>query len=92
MQGHSGSDAHHVQDFEAPDGTLRDAGEVLAALWAASGITGERHVAFYCGTGWRASLALFHAWRLGWPRASLYDPGWLEWGQDPAMPVETGPP
>jgi len=57
-----------------------------------SGITGERHVAFYCGTGWRASLALFHAWRLGWPQASLYDPGWFEWGQDPAMPVETGPP
>ena len=89
--GHSGSDAHHVQDFEAPDGTLRDADE-LAALWAASGITGERHVAFYCGTGWRASLALFHAWRLGWPQASLYDPGWFEWAQDPAMPVETGPP
>jgi len=88
--GHSGSDAHHVEDFEAPDGTLRDADE-LAALWAASGITGERHVAFYCGTGWRASLALFHAWRLGWPQASLYDPGWFEWAQDPAMPVETGP-
>ena len=53
--GHSGSDAHHVQDFEAPDGTLRDADE-LAALWAAAGITAGRHVAFYCGTGWRASL------------------------------------
>ena len=48
---------------------------------------------FYCGTGWRASLALFHAYLMGWDRAALYDPGWFEWGADPANnPIDAGPP
>ena len=38
-------------------------------------------------------MALFHAWLLGWERIALYDPGWFEWGADPANnPIETGPP
>jgi thiosulfate/3-mercaptopyruvate sulfurtransferase len=44
-------------------------------------------IAFYCGTGWRASLAFFYAWLMGWQRISVYDGGWLEWSSDPANPV-----
>jgi thiosulfate/3-mercaptopyruvate sulfurtransferase len=44
-------------------------------------------IAFYCGTGWRASLAFFYAWLMGWEHISVYDGGWFEWSSDPANPV-----
>jgi 3-mercaptopyruvate sulfurtransferase SseA len=30
-------------------------------MWQACNITPDQHVAFYCGTGWRASLAFMCA-------------------------------
>jgi len=33
---------------------MREGGELLE-MWKALGITADKHVAFYCGTGWRAS-------------------------------------
>jgi thiosulfate/3-mercaptopyruvate sulfurtransferase len=42
---------------------------------------------FYCGTGWRASLAFFYAWLMNWQRIGVYDGGWCEWSGDPANPV-----
>jgi molybdopterin synthase sulfurtransferase len=87
--GHGGSDKDHLEDFEREDGRLRDPAHV-SALWAARGITGDRRVVFYCGTGWRASVAALHAWRLGWPRVSVYDGGWYEWSADPSLPTEAG--
>jgi molybdopterin synthase sulfurtransferase len=86
--GGGGSDANHMEDFENPDGTLKGP-EVAAARWARAGILPEKRVAFYCGTGWRASLAFWNAWTLGWPRISVYDPGWYEWSRDPANPNAT---
>jgi thiosulfate/3-mercaptopyruvate sulfurtransferase len=38
-----------------------------------------RPTAFYCGTGWRASMAFFYAWLMDWPHISVYDGGWFEW-------------
>lgn len=89
--GNAGSDKDSVEQLEEPDGTLRGQDE-LRALWATFGVGPERRVVFYCGTGWRASLALFHAYVMGWDRVALYDPGWFEWGADPAQnPIESGP-
>jgi rhodanese-related sulfurtransferase len=34
---------------------------------------------FYCGTGWRASLAFFYAWLMGWEQIAVFDGGWFEW-------------
>jgi thiosulfate/3-mercaptopyruvate sulfurtransferase len=59
----------------------------IAALWRAAGIGPEMRIAFYCGTGWRASLAFFYAWLMGWERISVYDGGWFEWSSDPANPT-----
>jgi len=88
--GGGGSDAHHMEEYENPDGTLLSP-ESVARRWAGSGIVPDKRVVFYCGTGWRASLAFWDAWALGWPRIGVYDPGWYEWSRDPANPVATGP-
>ncbi len=87
----SGSDAYHMENYRNPDQTSREYHEI-AENWIKSGITPDKHLAFYCGTGWRGSEAWFNAWLMGWPRVSVYDGGWFEWSSDPGNPVETGIP
>jgi len=89
--GNCGSDAYHMENYRNCDHTMREYHEV-AAIWAASGIVSEKQVAFYCGTGWRASEAFLHAYLMAWPRISVYDGGWLEWSNDTGNPVATGIP
>ncbi|MBD3382227.1 MAG: thiosulfate sulfurtransferase, partial [candidate division Zixibacteria bacterium] len=64
----------------------------VAEIWADSGITPDKRVAFYCGTGWRASEAFFNAYMMGWPNIAVYDGGWMEWSSDPENPIEVGIP
>ncbi|NOY36038.1 MAG: thiosulfate sulfurtransferase [Chlorobi bacterium] len=89
--GNCGSDAYHMENYRNPDLTIR-AAEELAANWTNAGITPDKHLAFYCGTGWRGSEAFMNAWLMGWPRVSVYDGGWMEWSCHPENPVETGIP
>jgi len=86
-----GSDAYHMENYRNFDQTSREYHEI-AENWIRSGITPGKHLAFYCGTGWRGSEAWFNAWLMGWPRVSVYDGGWFEWSNDPQNPVETGIP
>jgi 3-mercaptopyruvate sulfurtransferase SseA len=79
-------DVDCMAEFQNADGSMRAAAEI-ARLWRASGIDSGQHAAFYCGTGWRASLAFFYAWLMDWQRISVYDGGWLEWSGDPANPT-----
>lgn len=87
--GNLGGAAHDRRPYRNADNTMR-AYEEIEANWRAAGITGEKRVAFYCGTGWRASEAYFCAYLLGWERAAVYDGGWLEWSRDGANPVQRG--
>jgi 3-mercaptopyruvate sulfurtransferase SseA len=90
--GNCGSDAYHMQHYRNLDNTMRPYPEI-AANWADAGITPDKWVAFYCGTGWRASETWFYAHLQGWPRTAVYDGGWWEWSRDPgANPIETGDP
>jgi thiosulfate/3-mercaptopyruvate sulfurtransferase len=90
--GNCGSDAYHMQHYRTVDNTMRAYPEI-AANWAEAGITPDKHVAFYCGTGWRASETWFYAYLMGWPRISVYDGGWFEWSQDPVRnPIVVGEP
>ena len=90
--GNCGSDAYHMQHYRNVDNTMRAYPEIVAN-WAKAGITRDKWVAFYCGTGWRAAETWFYADLLGWPRAAVYDGGWFEWSQDPeANPIEIGEP
>jgi len=88
--GNCGSDAYHMQHYRTIDNTMRPYPEI-AANWEQAGITPEKRVAFYCGTGWRASETWFYAYLMGWRRIAVYDGGWFEWSRDPLNnPIETG--
>ena len=90
--GNCGSDAYHMQHYRTVDNTMRAYPEI-AAHWDGAGISADKRVAFYCGTGWRASETWFYAYLMGWPRVAVYDGGWFEWSQDPINnPIETGDP
>jgi thiosulfate/3-mercaptopyruvate sulfurtransferase len=52
--GNCGTDAYHMQHYRSVDNTMRPYPEI-AANWASAGITRDKWVAFYCGTGWRAA-------------------------------------
>jgi thiosulfate/3-mercaptopyruvate sulfurtransferase len=75
-------DVHSMSDFQHPDGTMKCAAHIQA-FWRAAGIHSGKHATFYCGTGWRASLAFFYAWLMNWERISVYDGGWFEWSTHP---------
>jgi len=89
--GNCGSDAYHMQNYRNLDNTMLCYREI-ASSWREVGIVPEKRIAFYCGTGWRASEAFFYAYLMGWDRVAVYDGGWYEWSIDEGNPVETGTP
>jgi thiosulfate/3-mercaptopyruvate sulfurtransferase len=89
--GNCGTDAYHMQHYRNADNTMRAYNEI-AANWLEAGLTADKHLAFYCGTGWRASETFFYAYLMGFPHVAVYDGGWYEWSADPANPIETGDP
>ena len=89
--GNCGSDAYHMESYRNVDHTTREFHEI-ADIWEEVGITPDKHLAFYCGTGWRGSEAFYNAWLMSWPRVSVFDGGWFEWSNDSKNPYETGVP
>jgi thiosulfate/3-mercaptopyruvate sulfurtransferase len=89
--GNCGSDAYHMENYRNLDHTMRDFHEI-EKNWAENGISPDKHIAFYCGTGWRGSEAFMNAWMMGWPKVSVFDGGWFEWSNDPNNPIESGIP
>ncbi|HEU4372169.1 MAG TPA: rhodanese-like domain-containing protein [Telluria sp.] len=79
-------DVNSMTEFHQHDGRMKPAAEICR-MWGAAGIHAGQHTVFYCGTGWRASLAFFYAWLMDWQRIGVYDGGWCEWSADPANPV-----
>lgn len=82
----SGGDVNSMSAFHRGDGSMKPAAEI-ARMWQAAGVRPDLRTAFYCGTGWRASLAFFYAWLMEWERISVFDGGWCEWSRDPDNPV-----
>lgn len=89
--GNCGSDAYHMENYRNFDHTMRQVDEV-ANTWIEGGITPDKKLAFYCGTGWRGSEAFYNAYLMGWPYVAVYDGGWYEWSADPKNLIETGVP
>ncbi len=89
--GNCGSDAYHMENYRNHDHTMREYHEV-ASNWEENGITPDKEIAFYCGTGWRASEAFMNAYLMGWKNIAIYDGGWMEWCSDPENPIERGVP
>jgi len=89
--GNCGSDAYHMENYRNFDHTMREYREVTEK-WKEAGITPDKKLAFYCGTGWRGSEAFWNAYLMGWPDIAVYDGGWYEWISDPSNPIENGLP
>jgi thiosulfate/3-mercaptopyruvate sulfurtransferase len=87
--GGAGSAPRRMDHYRNRDNTMRSYAEI-AAGWLRRGIVPEQSVAFYCGTGWRASEAFFYAYLMGWRKIAVYDGGWLEWSQQPRNPIQVG--
>lgn len=78
-------DVDSMSQYHDRLGRMKPAAEI-ANMWQAGGIRPDQHAVFYCGTGWRASLAFFYAWLMGWQRIAVFDGGWCEWSRDGANP------
>lgn len=93
-------------DYMDTDGTLRSYTEVRG-MWQELGITADKTLIFYCGTGWRSTLAFIYADLMGFPNIRNYD-SWYVYStywdsstgtirrdapyNDPLMPIDTGWP
>jgi 3-mercaptopyruvate sulfurtransferase SseA len=84
-------DVNSMSDYHDDAGRMLPPASI-ARMWREQGIGPEQAVAFFCGTGWRASLAFYYAWLMGWERISVYDGGWGDWSRDSANPVQCGAP
>jgi thiosulfate/3-mercaptopyruvate sulfurtransferase len=73
-------DVNSMSTYHCADGSMKPAADI-GRQWAEAGIVGGQRTVFYCGTGWRASMAFFYAWLMGWSDISVYDGGWCEWSR-----------
>lgn len=64
--------------YQNADGTLRDI-ESIRAKWKLDGILDGREIIFYCGGGWRSSLAFLYARAMGLSNIRNYSDGWSAW-------------
>jgi thiosulfate/3-mercaptopyruvate sulfurtransferase len=64
----------------------------LQAILLAAGITPDKEIVTYCAAGVRASHTFWVLHTLGYPRIRNYDGSWLEWSQQPGLPIEGGMP
>jgi len=85
---------HDTDDgsYNNPDGSIVSL-DKLESYLGESGVSLEKNdVAFYCGTGWRASVPFLIAHENGYKNAYLYDGGWYVWQMDGENKVQLGEP
>ena len=70
--------------------TWKDPAAIKAAFEAA-GIDLGQPLVTTCGSGVSACSLAFGAALAGKTDTAIYDGSWVEWGADPALPLETGP-
>jgi thiosulfate/3-mercaptopyruvate sulfurtransferase len=85
------TDSYSLDYFRNIDKTMRNADEFLA-LWEEQGIDTSKHLAFMCGSGWRAAEIYIYAEVAGLKDIALYSDGWIGWSTDTTNPTETGDP
>lgn len=83
--------AFDVADFTNEDGTVKNLAG-LQEVWADCDFTLDNHLAFYCGTGWRACVPFLVLYENGYDNISVYDGGWYEWMMHDDYPVQVGDP
>jgi len=78
---------HDEPAYRNADGTIISFDKAVA-MWAEQGVTKDNEIAFYCGTGWRATVPFLMAYENGWTNIKLYDGGWFVWQMDTNNPVQ----
>ena len=78
-------------DYCKEDGTMADFSVVEQYLCDAR-ITPNQKIAFYCGTGWRASIPFLLCLEHGRENVCIYDGGWFEWQKNDDREVQVGHP
>lgn len=63
--------------------------ETLREMLSSRGVMPEQEVIVYCQTHHRSAHTYVMLRHLGFPRVRGYAGSWSEWGNDPALPVET---
>lgn len=66
--------------YQNADGTLRGV-EEIRRLWREAGVLNGREMIFYCGGGWRSSLAFLYARAMGLAPVRNYSDGWAGWSE-----------
>lgn len=89
--GKGAQSAADVADFTNEDGTVKELSEI-EEVWKDCDFTLDNHLAFYCGTGWRACVPFLVMYQEGYTDISVYDGGWYEWQMYPENPVQVGDP
>lgn len=84
--------AFDVNGFVNDDGTVMELDEVIATEWSDVDFTVDNHLAFYCGTGWRATVPFLIMYQEGYDNISVYDGGWYQWIMMDDYPVQVGDP
>ncbi|MDY6065256.1 MAG: rhodanese-like domain-containing protein [Finegoldia sp.] len=90
LWGKSGSDNSDMSFYQNEDGTNK-AWDEITKMWADQGISTDKDLSFYCGTGWRATLPWLMAYQEGL-NPTLYDGGWNEWQMHDDKEVQVGDP
>jgi thiosulfate/3-mercaptopyruvate sulfurtransferase len=82
-------DWNNLVQTEAPR-TFKSADELQAAFDAA-GVSREKEIIVYCGSGPASSEAMLALQMLGYPNVRQYSASWSEWGNREDLPFVTGP-
>ncbi|SHH45957.1 rhodanese-like domain-containing protein [Clostridium grantii] len=85
------TDSLSLDYYRNIDQTMRNASEFIG-FWEEQGIDTNKHLAFMCGSGWRAAEIYTYAEVVGLKDIALYSDGWIGWSTDESNPTETGEP
>lgn len=80
-----------VGDYCKLDGTMVDF-DIVEKYFEEAGIEKDNNIAFYCGTGWRASIPFLLCIENGRENVAIYDGGWFEWQKDDFREIQLGNP
>ena len=67
---------------------LKSSDEIISLL-NSRGLTPDREIVAHCHTGIRSSYATLVLMGLGYERTKNYDGSWIEWANNPALPIIT---
>lgn len=92
VYGHAGFVGSNSLDYYRNIDNTMTSKEEIEELWKSQNIPLKNHLAFMCGSGWRASEVYFYAYVLGYKNISIYSDGWMGWSRDKENPTESGIP